>query len=41
VEQPPGHGADAVEEVAGGVGLLRTDATGDGKQLEVGIDLFR
>jgi len=40
VEQPPGHGADFVEEPEGGVGSRDVDCSRSSEQTQVGVDLL-
>jgi len=41
MEQPPGHGADLVDEAQGGFGLCAVDGARLGQQSQVGVNLLR
>ncbi|HSN57026.1 MAG TPA: hypothetical protein VLT32_20310, partial [Candidatus Sulfomarinibacteraceae bacterium] len=41
MQQPPGHGADLVEEVECLCCPFRIDGTGTGEEAEMSVDLFR
>jgi hypothetical protein len=40
MEEPPGHGADVVEEAERGLCVLGVDGVGADEEPQVGVDLF-